>query len=82
MLTDALSKGGLEVPKLEGEVADELKGKLFPGSSVSNPIDILATGTPEQLGTVIDYCEQRFDNIDALKEQLQQDALASENILT
>jgi riboflavin kinase/FMN adenylyltransferase len=26
--------------------------------------------------------EQRFDNIDALKEQLQQDALASENILT
>ena len=66
MLTDALSKGGLEVPKLEGEVADELKGKLFPGSSVSNPIDILATGTPEQLGIVIDYCEQRFDNIDAI----------------
>ena len=26
--------------------------------------------------------EQRFDNIDAMKEQLQQDALASENILT
>ena len=66
MLTDALSKGGLEVPKLEGAVADELKGKLFPGSSVSNPIDILATGTPEQLGIVIDYCEQRFDNIDAI----------------
>ena len=66
MLTDALSKGGLEVPKLEGESADELKGKLFPGSSVANPIDILATGTPEILGTAIDYCEQRFDNIDAI----------------
>lgn len=30
MLTDALSKGGLNVPKLEGPVAEELKGKLFP----------------------------------------------------
>ena len=66
MLTDALSKGGLEVPKLEGEVAEELKTKLLPGSSVSNPIDILATGTGEILGTAIDYCEQRFDDIDAI----------------
>ena len=66
MLTDALSKGGLEVPKLEGEVAEELKSKLLPGSSVANPIDILATGTPEILGTAIDYCEHRFDNIDAI----------------
>ena len=66
MLTDALSKGGLEVPKLEGEAADELKSKLLPGSSVGNPIDILATGTPEILGLAIDYCEQRFDNIDAI----------------
>jgi len=66
MLTDALSKGGLEVPKLEGPIADELKSKLLPGSSVANPIDILATGTPEILGTAIDYCEQQFDNIDAI----------------
>ena len=66
MLTDALSKGGLEVPKLEGEAAEELKEKLLPGSSVSNPIDILATGTPEILGTAIDYCEKRFDQIDAI----------------
>lgn len=66
MLTDALSKGGLNVPKLEGAVAEELKSKLFPGSSVSNPIDILATGTPEHLGIAIDYCEKKFDNIDAM----------------
>ena len=66
MLTDALSKGGIQVPKLEGPVADELKSKLFPGSSVANPIDILATGTPEHLGLAIDYCEQKFDNIDAI----------------
>ena len=66
MLTDALSKGGLNVPKIEGPLADELKGKLFPGSSVANPIDFLATGTAEQLGTVIDYCENQFDQIDAI----------------
>jgi len=66
MLTDALSKGGLNVPKIEGPVADELKTKLFPGSSVANPIDFLATGTPEQLGLVIDYCEHKFDQIDAI----------------
>ena len=66
MLTDALSKGGLIVPPIQGEVADELKSKLFPGASVANPIDILATGTPEQLGTAIDYCENKFDQIDAI----------------
>ena len=66
MLTDALSKGGLTVPKLEGPIADELKSKLFPGASVSNPIDILATGTPQHLSIVIDYCENKFDNIDAI----------------
>lgn len=66
MLTDALSKGGLNVPKIEGPLADELKTKLFPGSAVANPIDFLATGTAEQLGTVIDYCENKFDNIDAI----------------
>ena len=66
MLTDALSKGGISVPTLEGPLAEELKTKLFPGSSVANPIDFLATGTAEQLGTVIDYCENRFDQIDAI----------------
>ena len=66
MLTDALSKGGLNVPKIEGEVAEELKSKLLPGSAVANPIDILATGTPEQLATAIDYCEQKLSDIDAI----------------
>lgn len=66
MLTDALSKGGMNVPPLTGEKADELKAKLLPGSSVANPIDILATGTAEQLGLAIDYCEHYFDDIDAI----------------
>ncbi len=66
MLTDALSQGGLEIPKIEGKYADELLSHLHPGSSVSNPIDMLATGTADQLGMVIDYCEKKFDNIDAM----------------
>ena len=66
MLTDALSKGGMSVPKLEGDAAEELKQKLLPGSSVANPIDILATAQPEHLAIAIDYCENRFDNIDAI----------------
>jgi acetyltransferase len=63
MLTDALSSGGLEIPKLE---SPELLEKLYPGSSVANPIDFLATGTAEQLGEIIEYCDKKFDNIDAM----------------
>lgn len=66
MLTDALSNGGMEVPPIRGAKADILKEKLFPGSSVSNPIDFLATGTAEQLGDIIDACEYDFDQIDAM----------------
>jgi len=63
MLTDALSNGGLEIPHLE---SPELLAKLFPGSSVANPIDFLATGTAEQLGAIIDHCEHHFDEIDGM----------------
>ncbi len=66
MLTDALSNGGLEVPHIEGEKAKQLLSKLFPGSSVANPIDFLATGTAQQLGEILDACENDFDNIDAM----------------
>lgn len=66
MLADELSKSGLKVPKIEGKDADKLATYLYPGSSVSNPIDFLATGTAEQLGIIIDYCEHKFDFIDAM----------------
>ncbi len=66
MLTDSLSNGGLNIPAIEGEKAKELLSKLFPGSSVANPIDFLATGTAEQLGYIIDACNNDFDNIDAM----------------
>jgi acetate---CoA ligase (ADP-forming) len=66
MLTDALSNGGLEVPHIEGEAANRLLAKLYPGSSVANPVDFLATGTAEQLGEIIDACENEFKDIDAM----------------
>ena len=66
MLTDALSEGGLQVPEIKGPDAAGLLEKLYPGSSVSNPIDFLATGTAQQLSDILDACENEFDNIDAM----------------
>jgi acetyltransferase len=66
MLTDALSNGGLNVPLIDGPNAEELLSMLNPGSSVSNPIDFLATGTANQLGTIIDFCDRKFDQVDAM----------------
>lgn len=66
MLTDALSEGGMKIPEIRGKENTELLKKLYDGASVSNPIDLLATGTAKQLETVINFCENRFDMIDAM----------------
>ena len=65
MLTDVLSNGGMEVPPLKDHPASPaLLAKLFPGSSVGNPIDFLATGTAEQLGYILDAVENEYTDID------------------
>ena len=66
MMTDALSKEGMTIPQLKGEKADTLREKLFPGSSVANPVDFLATGTAGQLAEILDACENDFSDIDAV----------------
>ncbi len=66
MLTDALSAGGLAIPKLEGPKAEALRARLLPGSSVANPIDFLATGTAEHLGAILDACNDDFDAVDGI----------------
>ena len=66
MLADALEKGRLNVPKLDGPLVAELKSKLYPGAAVGNPIDIIGTGTPEHLATAIDFCENCFEDIDLM----------------
>lgn len=64
MLTDTLESEGLSVPKISGKDAEELLSKLHYGSSVNNPIDFLATGTAEQLDIILDYVDNKFENID------------------
>jgi len=67
MLTDALEAGGVNIPNIpDSPVKQRLKEALFPGSSVENPIDFLATGTAEQLNTIIDTCEKEMDDIDGM----------------
>ena len=67
MLTDALEGGGLKIPQIADCLEKQnLKAKLFPGSTVENPIDFLATGTAEQLGEIIDACENDFEEIDGM----------------
>ena len=66
MLTDSLSKNGLKVPEIKNEYVRFLLEELYPGSSVSNPIDFLATGTALQLASIIEYVNKKFDEIDAM----------------
>ena len=66
MLTDILSDGGIEIPEIKGPEATALLDELYPGSSISNPIDFLATGTGEQLKTIIEYTDKKFYNIDGM----------------
>ncbi len=61
MLTDALEDGGLAIPAIEDSPEKRtLKEKLYPGSSVENPVDFLATGTADQLNSIIDACDKDF----------------------
>ena len=53
MLTDTLSNNGLEVPHIEGEAAERLKATLRRVVRCQS-YRLLATGTAEQLGFIID----------------------------
>ncbi len=66
ILTDALSKGKIDVPEMPKELGEKLKTKLLAGASVSNPIDLLGTGTGEHMGIAIDFCVENFKKIDGI----------------
>ncbi len=66
ILTDALSKGNIDVPEMNKELAAELKKHLLPGAAVSNPIDIIGTGTGEHMAICIDFCEKHFKEINGI----------------
>jgi len=66
MLTDALCNNGLQVPSLQSNHQDNLACLLYPGASVKNPIDILATGSADQLDKVIAYCDLSISEVEAM----------------
>lgn len=66
ILTDHLEQNGLDVPTLNESHRAVLEALLNPGASVANPIDLLATGSAEQLDQVIEYCDREMDEVDGL----------------
>ncbi len=67
LLSDTLSKGGYQIPQLSGPGAEVMLSGLYPGSSVQNPIDFLATGNADQLRHIIDTLETHFaDQVDGI----------------
>ena len=66
MLTDALSAGGMNIPKITGEHHDKLLAMMNPGASADNPIDLIATATNDQLDKVIEYVDKQLPLIDGM----------------
>ncbi len=66
MLTDVLEKNDLNVPELQDNELQALKERLFPGSSLANPIDFLATGTASQLDDILTTLTTEIHNIDGI----------------
>ncbi|TET82557.1 hypothetical protein E3J38_01970, partial [candidate division TA06 bacterium] len=51
--TDGCIEAGLELPTLSHDTQTTLKENLFPEATVSNPVDVLATATPEHYGLTL-----------------------------
>jgi acyl-CoA synthetase (NDP forming) len=66
MLTDALSAGGMNIPKIPGEHQEKLLAMMNTGASAINPIDLIATATNDQLDNVIEYVDKKLDLIDGM----------------
>jgi len=66
MLADALSAGGMNIPKITGEQKEKLLAMMNPGASADNPIDLIATATNDQLDKVIDYVDKEISLIDGM----------------
>jgi len=66
MLTDALSAGGMNIPKLETSDQEAILAMMNPGASAVNPIDMIATATVDQLDRVIEYADKKLPYIDGM----------------
>ncbi len=63
--SDFLSNGGLEIPQLSPKSEEILRKTLHKEVTVRNPIDVLATGTPEHFRTALDVLMED-DGIDSI----------------
>ncbi len=63
--TDVLVEAGLEIPPLSAKAVQTLKEKVYPEASVSNPTDLLATGTAAHYRAAMDVMMAE-ENIDCL----------------
>ena len=66
MLTDALSSGGLNIPRITGIHRETLLRMMHAGASADNPIDLIATATSEQLDHVIEYADKHLESMDSI----------------
>jgi acetate---CoA ligase (ADP-forming) len=66
MLTDALSAGGMNIPRITGVHHEKLLSMMNPGASADNPIDLIATATNDQLDKVIEYVDKELPLIDGM----------------
>ncbi|MCX7703753.1 MAG: acetate--CoA ligase family protein, partial [Planctomycetota bacterium] len=63
--TDELIEAGLTMPALSEESQKRLRQTLYPAAVVSNPVDVLATGTPEHWEVAVDTLI-KDENIDSV----------------
>ena len=56
LVADSLFKNGFELPTLSDDFRMELKGKLLPEASTSNPIDLVAAAPPEHYNEALKAC--------------------------
>ncbi|HEY5469917.1 MAG TPA: acetate--CoA ligase family protein [Bacteroidales bacterium] len=66
MLTDALSAGGMNIPRISGKHHDKLIAMMNQGASADNPIDMIATASIDQLDKVIEYVDKEMPQIDGM----------------
>jgi acetyltransferase len=67
MLTDEVTRGGLQLPPLSDVTRAELAKILPPESSIVNPIDALPSRTAEQIAAIVKVlAEHERGNLDAI----------------
>lgn len=65
MCTDACEAGGLQVPELDDATKSKLAAFLPPAASVRNPVDMIASASPEQFRQTVETT-LAADEVDAL----------------